>query len=113
MCFYERLRETRKQKNISQKEIARKIGVAASTYCQYEKGTREPDLIKLKLLSKALNVSPDYLIFGKIAHEKTKTPYDLLNEAGQFKVQEYIMDLLENPKYVRQFENASDKPGEK
>lgn len=64
MTFSERLRKARENKGYSSKEVAAAIGVAASTYSQYETGSREPDVLKIKKISDFLDVSGDYLILG-------------------------------------------------
>lgn len=57
-----RLKELRKQKNLTQAEVAKKLNVAISTYSGYELETSEPSIIMLKKLSKLYNVPVDYLI---------------------------------------------------
>lgn len=58
----EKLRELRKLKNITMKELGQKINVAESTISLYESGKREPDYQTLKKLADFFNVSIDYLI---------------------------------------------------
>ena len=60
--FNELLREARVNAGYTQSQIAEIVGVAKSTYCNWEQGTREPNIIKLKVLAQALGVSCDYLI---------------------------------------------------
>lgn len=64
MCFCDNLKKCRESKGMSQKELAEIIGVAPSTYSLYESGAREPDVLKIKGMAKALNVTGDYLLFG-------------------------------------------------
>lgn len=59
--FRERLRQTREEKNISQTEMANKLGIAVTTYRNYENTSREPNYDILVNISKVLNVSIDYL----------------------------------------------------
>lgn len=42
--FSERLQTLRKEKNYSQKTVARKLGVPVSTYANWEQGRREPSI---------------------------------------------------------------------
>lgn len=58
----ERLRELRKQSDLSQQDIADKMGVSKQTISQYERGVREPDLDNLLALCDIFNVSADYLL---------------------------------------------------
>lgn len=60
--FHELLREARLNAGYTQSQLAKMIGVAKSTYCNWEQGSREPNIIKLKVLAKSLGVSGDYLI---------------------------------------------------
>lgn len=60
--FSERLRELRKNKNLSQKDLGDIIGVAANSISQYESGVREPSVEILNKLADLFNVSIDYLL---------------------------------------------------
>lgn len=57
-----RLRELRTQKGLSQPKLAEHIGTVRSTICQYEKGTREPDIATIIKLADFFDVSVDYLL---------------------------------------------------
>ena len=60
--FFENLKRIRIAKGYSQKEFAEKLGVAKSTYCMYESGTREPNVQTIKRISELLNVPTDELL---------------------------------------------------
>ncbi len=60
--FRERLRNTRESLEISQTQMADMLGIAVTTYRNYENTTREPNYDILKNISKVLNVSTDYLL---------------------------------------------------
>ena len=62
MTFSERLLFARKEKGLTQEQLAEAIGVAKSTYTGYEKGNREPDLFKIKKLIEVLGVSSSWLL---------------------------------------------------
>ncbi len=62
MTFGERLKKARENKGLTQEQLAHQIGVAKPTITGYEKGKREPDVRKIKLLAQALSVTGDYLI---------------------------------------------------
>ena len=64
-----RLKVARKDKGFTQKEVAKKLGIAQPTYGNYEVGTREPDLETLKKLSKIYNVNLSYLL-GESTYKK-------------------------------------------
>jgi transcriptional regulator with XRE-family HTH domain len=58
-----RIRELRKLRKITQKELAKHLQIADSTLSYWEMGRYEPDHESLKKLSKFFNVTIDYL-FG-------------------------------------------------
>ena len=60
--FRKRLRELRKEKGVSQKEVAKVIGVVESGYANYEQGRTEPGLSMLVKLAQFFNVTTDYLL---------------------------------------------------
>lgn len=60
--FSENLKRIRETKNKKQKEIAQLIGVSEPTYSNYENGKREPNILTIKKIAKALNVSGDELL---------------------------------------------------
>ena len=57
-----RLSLLRKKYDMSQSELAEKLGVTQQTISKYENGSREPDTETLKLLSSIFDVSIDYLL---------------------------------------------------
>lgn len=56
------MKQLRKEKKISQGELAKQLGISASTIGMYEQGRRDPDTQTLLKLAKALDVSVDYLV---------------------------------------------------
>ncbi len=59
--FSERLKQTRKKRNYTQKNIADYLGIAERAYQNYEYGNREPNLETLIKLANYLDVSLDFL----------------------------------------------------
>ena len=57
-----RIRQLRIKQNLTQKELADKIGITASTVTKYENGSLEPNISCIKSLSKLFNVTTDYLL---------------------------------------------------
>lgn len=57
------LHNTRKDKDIGQKEIADKLGITQQQYSLYETGTRDMPARMIPTICKALKITPDYL-FG-------------------------------------------------
>ena len=58
----DRLRNLRKSKNMSQDELAIKVGVSKSSISCYEKGTRTPSIETLIDFMSLFGVTSDYLI---------------------------------------------------
>lgn len=65
MDFGNRLRALLSDRNISQKNFAAEIGIAASTAGNYVNGVREPDYETLKRIAQYFQVSTDYLLGRK------------------------------------------------
>ena len=71
LCIWERvwkmktrIKEIRKQKAVTQRQVAIAIGCSVNNYSRYERGEREPDIYTLKALSKYFEVSIDYILFN-------------------------------------------------
>ena len=62
MAYAYRLRELRKQNNLSQSEVAEKLGITASAYGFYEQGKTIPNAEALSILADLYDVSTDYLL---------------------------------------------------
>ena len=58
----DKLKNLRKRKNITQKDIADYLGVSPSAIGLYEQNRREPDLETVKKIADFFNVSVDYLL---------------------------------------------------
>ncbi|KAA0944118.1 helix-turn-helix transcriptional regulator [Sporosarcina sp. ANT_H38] len=62
MEFKDRLISLRKDTNLLQVDMAKKIGVARATYGAYEQGTRQPDFEILQRIADFFEVPTDYLL---------------------------------------------------
>ena len=62
MEFYQRIQETRKDKDIGQKEIAQKLGITQQQYSLYESGKRRFPAEMIPVICLYLNVSADYIL---------------------------------------------------
>ena len=56
------IRELRKQKGLTQVELAEKVGISNVSLSNYERGTQMPDLITLAKIAVELDVSTDVLL---------------------------------------------------
>lgn len=66
-----KIKRLREEKEISQKELGKELGVSASTIGMWEQDRRSPDNEALKSISDYFNVSVDYLL-GINTSEKRK-----------------------------------------
>lgn len=67
MTIYERIRYLREQQGMSQQDLADKVGYkTASAVNKIELGLRDLNQSKIILFSKALGVTPAYLMDGQI-----------------------------------------------
>lgn len=78
---------------MSREDLAKKIDLSYSTVSKYETGVREPDLKTLGEISKALDVSIDYLM------GITDTPEPLSIDEKEF------LDTITDPDLKRWFIN--------
>lgn len=123
--FSIRLKELRTQSQLTQLELADKIGVNKQTISQYERGVRRPDLETLEALSDYFNVSADFMLGKANITMRYVTSDDLailngfndtelkllntfreLNQEGREKVLDYISDLIDSGKYKKR--NSSE-----
>ena len=71
--FSNRLRIARKQKGLSQTDLAKKTDLQPSTISHFENDRRSPSFENLKKLADALTVSIDYLL-GRVEEPKSSGP---------------------------------------
>ena len=62
MEFKIRLKELRKERGVSQVEIAKMLNMSKMAVSHWEKGNSEPSIEQLKVLAQFFDVSIDYLV---------------------------------------------------
>jgi len=72
MSFGDNLRILIEERNMTQKELAAQLNIAASTLGSYVQNKREPDFITLKAIARYFGVSIDYLLDNP--HDMTASP---------------------------------------
>lgn len=135
MAIGETIREYRKKRNLTQKQLGELSGTSESTIKQYELGKRQPRIEQLKKIAEALDVTEWHIMYGmtdeevlekmrnnrkeyaKRFKEKTEAEenrllenYRSLTKEGKQKVQEYAHDLKGNPDYRN--EASADGPAD-
>lgn len=83
-----RLKELRKERGLTQQQVANVLSISARGYTYYELGTNEPSLSALKKLSDFFNCSIDYLVgreddFGNITIQNENTAPALTEQERQ------------------------------
>lgn len=73
MSFADNLKKIRKNKNLSQEELAEILGVSRQAVSKWEQNMGYPEVEKLLVLSSQLHVSLDDLLATEIAKEKGET----------------------------------------
>ena len=62
MEFSERLKELRKQAQLTQVDVAEKLGISQPAYASWERGAKKPTQENLVKIAQIFNVSIDYLV---------------------------------------------------
>ena len=62
MKWFEKLKELRKERELTLREVALGLSIPLQTYAAYEHGTREPSIEMIYAICKFYDVSSDYLI---------------------------------------------------
>ncbi len=70
----------RKEKNLTQEQLAEKLGVSNKTVSKWETGKCMPDYSVVKDLCKELDISVAELMDGEEAEEKSVRVYGMVNE---------------------------------
>lgn len=63
------LASLREGRNMSQRELAKALGLAQSTIAQYETGERMPDLPRVRQIAKFFGVAVEEIFFAREAHD--------------------------------------------
>lgn len=74
MNFSDRLIAARKAKGLSQEALAEALGVSRQAVSKWETGESRPDLDNLIALCEQLELSMEYLCFGKAAQPEQPEP---------------------------------------
>ena len=84
-----RIKELRKQNNLTQKQLATALNIAQSSICEWEKNAYEPTATAIKILAVYFDVSADYLL-GLEDDLGNKTyitnSFNNFNNSGHFKI---------------------------
>lgn len=92
----ERLKQARKNKNLTQVQVSQHTGIHNKTLSGYENGVSEPDIETLKVLADLYNVSIGYLTGTDVYSGLSEIDMRILEEFRKLdpKDQEYLVDLM-------------------
>ncbi|MBQ8983118.1 MAG: helix-turn-helix transcriptional regulator [Lachnospiraceae bacterium] len=90
MEFNNRLYELRKQKGLSQEELAHRLNVSRQTISKWEVGESTPDMEKLVAISDLFEVSLDELVKGE-EPEPTETSEQIVRSEFYSDVKEHVL----------------------
>lgn len=62
MRFNEQLREIRKSRGMTQRDVYTRLQVSPNCYASWEQGRTQPDIESIKALCEIFKVSADYLL---------------------------------------------------
>lgn len=127
MKFNERLRAIRKEKGLTQAELAEKAGIAVNSVRLYEAGARLPKLDTIARMAVAMGLTANDLIAGQWGNfegaflsaeefqqddREAQLIYHFrnLNDNGQSVAVERVQELTQIPAYQRQAEDAQTAP---
>lgn len=102
--FKDMLKYLRSRENLSQAELAEKLGVAKSTISMYEVGKREPDFETLEAIADLFNVDMNFLL-GKDGSENDR--YYINDETAKA-----AQKIFENKELKMLFDVAKDADAE-
>ncbi|MBC1459321.1 helix-turn-helix domain-containing protein [Listeria newyorkensis] len=105
--FGEILVKLRKQKKLTQEELASILGVARTTYSSYEQNRRMPDSEIQNKISDYYGVSLDYL-HGRSEKLKTSDNFSEQEETDIQKEVERLMSDIKNGNYILEGEELSE-----
>lgn len=74
MEFGDRIKLLREKHELTQEQMARKVGISRAALAKYEINNREPDFKTVKLIADFFNVSIDYLLDRE---QKNETVIDI------------------------------------
>lgn len=101
--LHERLKQLRKEKKLSQQELAKLSNVHYTNIGRYERGDAKPSVEVLSRIANALEVSPDYVLNGTLEEKAAGTISDS-ELLVQFKRVEQLPD--EKKRLVKEFLDA-------
>lgn len=90
----DRIKQLRKQKGLTQKEMAKAVGVGVSTVAMWESGKRTPSFKLLNDLSDLFDKSIDYILGTSDDDRSPKLNDAQVEQLGTWEIQSELIDIL-------------------
>lgn len=90
----DRIKQLRKQKGLTQKEMAETVGVGVSTVAMWESGKRTPSFKLLNDLSDLFDKSIDYILGTSDDDRSPKLNDAQVEQLGTWEIQSELIDIL-------------------
>ncbi|CAM4286684.1 XRE family transcriptional regulator [Streptococcus penaeicida] len=107
MSFHDRLKQHRKEKKLTQKEIAPLLGIKQNTYSDWETGKSEPNLENVVKLSKILGTTTDELL-GQTIYSKVNL-LRFLDDFDVSNIKNFEKEDVDKLKFAILFEMTRNK----
>lgn len=107
MSFHDRLKQHRKEKKLTQKEIAPLLGIKQNTYSDWETGKSEPNLENVVKLSKILETTTDELL-GQTIYSKVNL-LRFLDDFDVSNIKNFEKEDVDKLKFAILFEMTRNK----
>lgn len=106
--FGDKVKKLRKRHDLTQKELAQKLGVSPAAIGLYEQNRRIPDVDVIKNIAKIFSVSTDYLLDITDTKKNTDVPIDkLYPEVND--VEEAMKIIMDQPGLMLKGEILTDE----
>ena len=92
MPCHENLKRLRQAQNLSQRELAKRLGVANTSYFAWEQGKTRPKQENMEKLARLLKVTPEVLL--KDESSELLTMFKQLSDSRQRNVMRYTKEQL-------------------
>ncbi|NLI90547.1 MAG: helix-turn-helix transcriptional regulator [Epulopiscium sp.] len=99
MTLVDRLKELRKENNMTQSELANMLGMAKGTVAMWEMGKRNPSFESLEKMSEIFDRRVDYILGKSDDSSSPKLSDSQIQELGRWQAEEDLAEIV--MKYLR------------
>lgn len=92
--FAERLKELRKDKNMTQVQLAEALGVSKGTVAMWEIGKREPNFETLNRLSGIFDKRIDYILGNSNDASSPRFTEEDIDQLGRWEVEDQFREII-------------------